>query len=191
MKHSREGIISQGREIFRKYGYHATGVSTILEECGISKGTFYNYFESKEAFALESLRNYSSQIQKLITTYMGFTTMSPSKRIKRYFEQLIKINEQEGSDKGCLLMNFMVEMGGSETSFAKHTSEEFSKWIDLLAPTIEEAQNNKEITNSYPAKQIATFLYLQFYGLFANMKANQSTNRMKSLLNMTFDFVTS
>lgn len=189
MKHKRETILKQGQEIFRHYGYHATGVSTILEECGISKGTFYNYFNSKEEFAIEALQSYSGQIQKLIKTYIGFTSMPASKRLKRYFEQLVKINKKEGSTSGCLLMNFMVELSGNDLSFEQATKQEFEKWINLLSPTIEEAQTNKEITNAFPPKQIAKFMYLNVFGHFAQMKMIKSTNQMESQIRMVFELL--
>ena len=190
MKHRRENIIQKGQEIFRKNGYHATGVSTILTECGISKGTFYNYFSSKDEFAKETLKIYSGQIQKLINTYMGFYSMSPTKRLKRYFEQLIKINVQEGADKGCLLMNFMVELAGDDSSFSELAHEEFTNWINLLIPTIEEAQEKKEMTKSYSARQIASFLYLHLYGDFARMKTTRSVNQMETQQKMVFELLT-
>lgn len=189
MKHLREDIIQTGQELFREHGYHATGVSAILEACDISKGTFYNYFNSKEEFALECLTNYSSQIQKLLKTYLGFTSMSPTKRLKRYFDQLVKINAKEGANRGCLLMNFMVELAGQDSIFQKQTEEEFSIWIDLITPTIEEAQRAKEITNAYPAKQIAHYLYLHVFGDFARMKTIHSTNQLERQLKMVFDFI--
>lgn len=189
MKHERETIIRQGQEIFRIKGYHATGVSTILKECGISKGTFYNYFQSKEQFALEALSNYSEQMKKLIKTYMSFASMSPAKRLKRYFEQLIKINNQEGATNGCLLMNFMVELAGNRSAFALATKQEFEKWISLLAPTIEKAQENREITNAYTSKQIAEFMYIHLYGDFARMKSVKSTILMEAQLRMVFELL--
>lgn len=189
MKHKRETIVQQGQEIFRHNGYHATGVSDILNACGISKGTFYNYFNSKEEFAIQTLENYSEQIQKLIITYMSFTSMTAAKRLKRYFEQLIKINKKEGSTSGCLLMNFMVELSGNESAFAEATKKEFEQWISLLAPTVEEAQSNKEITKAFPPKQVAAFIYLHLYGDFARMKYTKSTNQMESQLRMVFELL--
>lgn len=37
------------REVFAARGYHAAGVSDIIQKAGVARGTFYNYFESKRA----------------------------------------------------------------------------------------------------------------------------------------------
>ena len=41
--------------MFRKLGYHNVGINDILKACNIPKGSFYNFFESKEEFAEQVL----------------------------------------------------------------------------------------------------------------------------------------
>ena len=43
----RRQILDAARTEFAASGYHATGVAAIIERCGIARGTFYLYFESK------------------------------------------------------------------------------------------------------------------------------------------------
>ena len=50
-KHNIEDIIDKGSELFRKKGYNNVGINEILKECDIPKGSFYNFFETKEEFA--------------------------------------------------------------------------------------------------------------------------------------------
>ena len=45
-------IIEASIELFAKKGYHATSVQEIVDEANIAKGSFYNYFESKEDLIL-------------------------------------------------------------------------------------------------------------------------------------------
>ena len=185
-KHRREDIIAQGRELFRYQGYHNTGLSDILHECGIPKGTFYNYFNSKESFAIEALQDYSQQIQRLISTYMNFKQFSPAKRLQRFYDQLISLNENEGSDRGCLLMNFSSEVGGLSPQMADAVQEEFSKWVTLLTPTIEEAQTHGQLSTSFEATDLAKYIHTQIFGNMALMKSEKSTRSMKKNMEMAF-----
>jgi AcrR family transcriptional regulator len=45
---SRQTILDATLEIFRERGYEGTTIPAIAERCGISQGTVYNYFPSKE-----------------------------------------------------------------------------------------------------------------------------------------------
>lgn len=48
-KTSTESLLAGARELFAGRGVAATAVSDITRAAGIAKGTFYRYFESKEA----------------------------------------------------------------------------------------------------------------------------------------------
>ena len=38
-----------GRSVFAERGYEATSVEVLAERAGVSNGTFYNYFDDREA----------------------------------------------------------------------------------------------------------------------------------------------
>ena len=50
----KDEILDAAQELFYSRGYEQTPVSSIIEKVGISKGTFYHYFQSKEQL-LDSL----------------------------------------------------------------------------------------------------------------------------------------
>ena len=51
MKTNRRAlIVRSGMEQFSRYGYRDVSVSEIVRDCGLSVGTFYKYFPSKETF---------------------------------------------------------------------------------------------------------------------------------------------
>jgi len=51
-----EEILDAAENLFYTRGYHETAVSDIVKKVGVAQGTFYYYFESKEA-ALEGVIN--------------------------------------------------------------------------------------------------------------------------------------
>ena len=51
--HSKEEIIQIGLELILSNGFNATGVEAILKQAKIPKGSFYNFFSSKEEFCLK------------------------------------------------------------------------------------------------------------------------------------------
>lgn len=51
MKASRRPLlIRSGMDLFSRYGYRDVSVNDIVEGCGLSVGTFYKYFRSKEEY---------------------------------------------------------------------------------------------------------------------------------------------
>jgi AcrR family transcriptional regulator len=53
---TREKLIHYAYELFYKNGFHAVGIAQIIRKAGVTKGTFYNHFESKDAMILAVLR---------------------------------------------------------------------------------------------------------------------------------------
>lgn len=48
----REQLFHEGIKLFRTYGVQRTTVSKLTSVCGIAKGSFYSFYESKEAYIL-------------------------------------------------------------------------------------------------------------------------------------------
>lgn len=49
---SKENLIECAARLFLEKGYNATGINDILNSAGLSKGSFYFYFESKKDLAM-------------------------------------------------------------------------------------------------------------------------------------------
>ncbi|KIY23320.1 MULTISPECIES: TetR/AcrR family transcriptional regulator [Mesobacillus] len=56
MNDRKRNVIEKAHELFIEKGFHATSIQDILDYSGISKGTFYNYFISKNELLMEIFR---------------------------------------------------------------------------------------------------------------------------------------
>lgn len=53
-------------ELFARKGYHNTKVSDVVKSAGVTQGTFYWYFQSKEQLALELIDGGEQKLTKVI-----------------------------------------------------------------------------------------------------------------------------
>ena len=84
----KQNIIEKSRELFKEKGYNETKVEDITKALGISKGSFYTYFKSKEEVSIEILK-------KLCAKYIdALNKIDISKSPKKILEDYIccKIN---------------------------------------------------------------------------------------------------
>ena len=49
----KQALKTAAYDVFSKKGYKATGISEIARQAGVAVGSFYNYYESKEAIFLD------------------------------------------------------------------------------------------------------------------------------------------
>ena len=61
---TKEKLLDEGVCIFIERGYHGTGIKEVLDSVNVPKGSFYNYFKSKEEFGAEIIRHFAAQLEK-------------------------------------------------------------------------------------------------------------------------------
>ncbi|MBC7246993.1 MAG: TetR/AcrR family transcriptional regulator [Actinobacteria bacterium] len=59
-------ILREAARIFATKGYHAASVTEIVESSGVARGTFYNYFDSKEDVFLKLVNSYFEQLTDIL-----------------------------------------------------------------------------------------------------------------------------
>ncbi len=64
MKDRKQHVIKMAHQLFIDKGFQATSIQDILDYSGISKGTFYNYFSSKNELLIALLKSIYEKINK-------------------------------------------------------------------------------------------------------------------------------
>src|ERR1700683_3655195 len=109
---SRTSILKTARNLMLKYGYAATSVDDICSGSGVTKGSFYHFFETKEALGLAVLnRFYEEGVARVASgAYAG--TNAPYQRLLGQFDHLEAIGPELWRH-GCLMGNFACEFAES------------------------------------------------------------------------------
>lgn len=62
----RSELIKQGSELFSRYGFKKTNLEEVVRLAGVSKGSFYSFFDSKEAFFVEILLATEQRVHEIL-----------------------------------------------------------------------------------------------------------------------------
>jgi AcrR family transcriptional regulator len=121
---TRQQLIEQATALFRMKGYAATSIGEIVQACGISKGSLYHHFVSKEALGLAALLEletyFDEHIFAQINPHQPATSLAAfNLAIEEFFWQ---------HSNGCLLANLSLEISGGEGPFKQGILDFFSKW---------------------------------------------------------------
>ena len=106
-------LTAAGHELFTRCGYHATGIQQITDQAGVPKGSFYNHFESKEAFAAAIIQHYAQWVDESWERCRSDAPPGAHEAVRHVFTRFIAHHEQQGC-QGCLVGNFAAEV--AETS---------------------------------------------------------------------------
>lgn len=101
IKGKREIILEVSCALFFSKGYKNTKIIEIAEGANIGKGTFYEYFKSKEALLFELL-NAKFEIDKEKIQAIAASDISQSDKIKSFFQFEIESMEINGPSNNVL-----------------------------------------------------------------------------------------
>ena len=62
----REAILRAASALFSRQGYHSTSVADVIAAAGISRGTFYLYFDHKDSLFLELIEQFIQRIMEVM-----------------------------------------------------------------------------------------------------------------------------
>lgn len=187
----RERIIEAGLEVMYRQGYNGTGVKDIVDAAGIPKGSFYTYFESKEAFALEAL-DYFAYIGKPdrsngMTDCLNDRKLSPLRRLDRLFSGMIdSFTHQTKFCRGCFIGNLSQEMSDTSEAIRQKAEALHVRGKQALQKCIIEAQEVGEVDPERDAETLAEFLWNSWEGAILRMKASKNATPLLAFKEMVF-----
>jgi TetR/AcrR family transcriptional repressor of nem operon len=185
LKHTRKDVLDAGEKVLRQQGYGETSLADIIAGSGIPKGSFYNYFTSKDSFLLEVMDQYSQRMNRFIQNYLEDKRYTPLNRIENFYRSLIDINDAELYSKGCLVNNMMSEVAGRSDEVAQRSLGLYKEWIDQITACITQGQEQNEITQDINARDLAHYLHGGFFGALSLMKSFRSDYPLNNWFSLT------
>lgn len=184
--HVRENLLRVGVKMLHEGGFTGTGIKDIVDAAQVPKGSFYNYFENKEAFGKEAIDYFfDSGIAKLRERLSDANTPA-LERLRHYFETRVRGFRAGGYAKGCLLGNFSLEIADHSTLMRERLCAHFRTWSALFEACIEEAQKTGAIRNPLPPALLASFLLNSWEGALLRMRAEKSDVPLNQFIEVVF-----
>jgi TetR/AcrR family transcriptional repressor of nem operon len=134
---TREKLVRVAERLMLRDGYSATRVDDVLGKAGLSKGSFYHFFESKESLGLAALDHYFEDRVARLAAGSYATETDPLKRAHGFLEHASGVVADLWK-AGCLLASFAADAAGSSRVIAnalrKRTSELRALLVEVLGP---------------------------------------------------------
>jgi TetR/AcrR family transcriptional repressor of nem operon len=182
---TRQRLLDEGVAAFLDQGYHGTGLKEVLDRVKVPKGSFYNYFESKEAFAAAAIAHYAdcfgSKMQHALET-----APDPVTGLRRFFESLMADFEKAGYVGGCLIANLGGELEGSDICRAT-LAKAFRDWRDGVSEALRQGQALGLVRNDIDAGALADLLTESWEGAVIRMKIERSLDPLRRVLERLLD----
>jgi len=187
--HTRDTLLRAGLQIFHEMGYAAAGIKDIVDTAHVPKGTFYNHFDSKEAFGKEVVDFYFSEGFPGLRALLEDDTVAPLTRLRNYFEQASAGYQSAACMRGCLLGNMSLEVADHSMLIRDSLATHFKTWGRLFETCIAAAQKDGAMRNGLPASMLAEFVLNSWEGALLRMRADRSVAPLREFIDVVFTVV--
>lgn len=185
-EHIREALIQAGIEQISTHGYHGTGIKQILDEVNVPKGSFYNFFASKEAFVGEVIAYYSQDLLQQLDDFIKGPgqSLSAKEQLQSIYE--FSLNKVAKSDfkQGCLIGAMSSEIASESTECREQLKIATRKWVAFFIERIIEGQDAGQFRQDVSAKELASVYWATWEGSLIKMKMSNRLEPAKEAMHL-------
>ncbi|MCE0850064.1 MULTISPECIES: acrylate utilization transcriptional regulator AcuR [Pseudomonas] len=168
-----ELLLRCGMEILTEQGFAATGIDTVLKRVQVPKGSFYHYFDSKEAFGQAVLQRYADYFARKLDRCFSDLSVSPLLRLSNFVEEAKVGMAKYQFRRGCLVGNLGQEVLVLPDSFRDQLELTLQDWEQRLSACLEEAVELGEVSREHDCKALAAYFWVGWEGAVLRARLTQ------------------
>jgi TetR/AcrR family transcriptional repressor of nem operon len=169
-------LLDAALRTIRTKGYGASTVDDICHAAGVSKGSFFHHFTSKEDLALAAAAHFSAGADALFVGASYRDADDPRERVLKYLDLRSALLRGELPDFTCLLGTLVQETYATHPAIRQACDEHIRHHASDVARDIAEAKEAYAPEAPWSAESLGLFVQAVIQGAFILAKAHQDPN---------------
>jgi TetR/AcrR family transcriptional regulator, transcriptional repressor for nem operon len=186
---TRTSLLDAALKVIRSKGYSATTVDDICAAAGVTKGSFFHHFASKEELAVEATKHWNALTGGLFESAPYQHVPDPRDRILAYIDFRSKIVQGDLADVTCLLGTMVQETYDSHPAIRAACREGIEGHARTLVPMIAQAKALYAPAADWNAENLALYTQAALQGAFILSKARGDSAIATSLIDHLRSYV--
>lgn len=184
LEFDKEEALERAMHVFWTRGYEATSLRHLLNAMDLSKSSFYQSFESKQALFQRCINRYRRAVAAQMYGDLK-QAASGHAFIKEAFHRITKKVNEPGGRRGCLVMNTASHVAAREPEIAALVAEGAAQFEQIFRAAVERAQQEGDIPADNDARSLARYLVSSRSGLMAMAKSGASQAELEDIVAVT------
>ncbi len=169
---TRQKILDTGRQLVIREGFGAMGLSALLREAGVPKGSFYHYFASKEAFGEALLQDYVADYLARLEALMQ-REPDGAARLLAFCAAWLGAESRAGLVQTCLVVKLGAEVADLSEPMRQVLAGGVEALTDRLAAILRQGGADGSLRAQADPGAAARVLYAQWLGAAILAKLSQ------------------
>ena len=168
---SKTRFLDAALRVIRVKGYTAATVEDVCEAAGLTKGSFFHHFDSKEELALAAADYWTEGTGALFASAPYHARADPLERLLAYVDFRKAMMTGELSDFTCLAGTMVQEVYHTSPAIREACNRSISGHAATLLADIEEAMRQRGMRPEWTAESLALYTQATLQGAFILAKA--------------------
>ena len=181
-------LLNTGREVLAERGFSSVGLSNILQQAGVPKGSFYHYFKSKESFGEAVLEDYFVSYMENLEARFSDETQPALDRLMSYWQHWQQQYCGPAGLKDCLVVKLSAEVADLSEAMRLTLRDGTDRIIDSIVLCVEAAIAEGSLPDQ-SARQLATSLYQLWLGASLLTKLHRDDQHMMHAMAFTRELI--
>ncbi|HEY6850790.1 MAG TPA: TetR/AcrR family transcriptional regulator [Terracidiphilus sp.] len=170
---SKTKLLQAALHVIRAKGYSATRIEDVCEAAGLTKGSFFHHFDTKQALALAAADYWIEGTGALFASAPFHAPADPVDRLLAYVDFRKALLLGELADFTCLIGTMVQEIYDTHPAIREVCNRSISGHAATLIPDIEEAIRQRGIEPNWTAESLALYTQAAIQGAFILAKAKR------------------
>lgn len=184
-QNTRERVLSAGEALILGRGFSAVGLSEILSQAAVPKGSFYHYFQSKEGFGVALLVRYFDAYEARLATLFQDQGHSARERLLAYFDGWRQLHAASDCHRACLAVKLAAEVSDLSEPMREALHTGMARIVAQLTGAVRACQADGSLSADVNAEQLAQSLYAMWIGASLLAKVDRSLLPIESAFRQT------
>jgi len=170
---SKIKLLNAALNAVRAKGYSATTVDDICHAAGVTKGSFFHHFKTKDELALAAAAHWSEMTEGFFADAPYRRHADPLDRLLGYVDFRVDLLRGELPDYTCFLGTLLQETYASHPDIRAACERGLATHIDTLARDVAAAKRLYAPDAPWSAQSVGVFIQSVLQGAFIFAKAEQ------------------
>jgi TetR/AcrR family transcriptional regulator, transcriptional repressor for nem operon len=171
---TRGKLLAAATDVIRAKGYTATSVDDICAAAGLTKGSFFHHFESKEQLGIAAVEQFNAMATELFGSAPYQANYDPRERIFGYIDLRIALLTGEISQYTCLIGTTVQEVYVTHPALRATCDRMLSDHVAMLTRDLAAAKTLYAPDASWEPASVGYFMQCVLQGGFIFAKAQQN-----------------
>ena len=170
---SKGKLLESALHVIRAKGYAATTVDDICARAGLTKGSFFHHFKSKDELALAAVDHFNAMAGAIFghAPYLGLE--DPLARLLGYVDFRTAMLDRELTEYTCLLGTLVQETYESHPAIRAACNRGMTDHVEMLMRDVALAKARHAPDATWTADSVGYFIQAALQGAFIFAKVKQ------------------